>query len=340
MKSYKIYYTLLILLLLVLFILNICLGAVYIPLSDVIKSLFGGGDNEIHNVILTHSRLPQAITATMSGAALAISGLMLQTLFNNPLASPSILGISSGASVGVAVVTLLFGGSIASMGLAGHIAITVGAMVGAFTILTLILLFSIKVKNSIMLLIVGIMLGYVASSVVSLLSFLATSEGVYSFVMWGLGNFSAVSSQNLYYFVSLISVALIISILLVKSLNGLLLGEEYCENLGINVKRARLFIIISTGLLTSVVTAFCGPISFIGLATAHIARLMLGTSNHRHLLPVTILIGSSMTLICNLLSNTIGGGVIVPINVITPFLGAPVIIYVIVNKNKIPYFNQ
>ena len=340
MKSYKLYYIMLTLLLVSLFVLNICLGAVSIPLGDVIESLFGAGTNEVHNVILSHSRLPQTITAMMSGAALAISGLMLQTLFTNPLASPSILGISSGSSVGVAVVTLLLGGSISAMGLAGHIAITFGAIVGAFAILALILLFSMKVKNNVMLLIVGIMLGYVTSSIVSLLSFLATSEGVYSFVMWGLGNFSAVSSQNLFYFVTLISIALVISLLLVKSLNGLLLGEEYCENLGINVKRARLFIIIATGLLTSVVTAFCGPISFIGLATPHIARLMLGTSNHKHLLPVTILIGASITLVCNLLSNTIGGGVIVPINVITPFLGAPVIIYVIVNKNKIPYFNQ
>ncbi len=340
MKSYKLYYIMLTLLLLLLFVLNICLGAVNIPLGDVLQSLFGGGGNEVHDVILSHSRLPQAITATMSGAALAISGLMLQTLFSNPLASPSILGISSGASVGVAVVTLLLGGSISAVGIAGHLAVTFGAVIGAFFILALILLFSMRVKNNVMLLIVGIMLGYVTSSVVSLLSFLATSEGVYSFVMWGLGNFSAVSSQNLYYFVGLISFALLIAILLIKPLNGLLLGEEYCENLGVNVKKTRMLIIISTGLLTSVVTAFCGPISFIGLATPHIARLMLGTSNHKHLLPTTILIGACVTLICNLLSNTIGGDIVVPINVITPFLGAPVIIYVIVNKNKIPYFNQ
>ncbi|MEG1635178.1 MAG: iron ABC transporter permease [Rikenellaceae bacterium] len=340
MRSFTRYYIILSIIVIALFLANICFGTITISIDDLLGSLTGKGGNETNDIIILNSRLPQAITALFSGAALAVSGLMLQTLFNNPLAAPSILGVSSGAGVGVAVVMLLLGGNIAGFGIGGQLALVFGSMVGAMSVLITILLFSLKVKNSVMLLIIGIMVGYIATSVVSLLSYMGTTEGVYTFVMWGMGDFSAVSSSNINYFVGFILLALAVAFSLTKSLNGLLLGENYCENLGINTTRARVMILISTGILTSVVTAFCGPISFLGLATPHIARLLIGSSNHRALLPVTTLIGSAMALMCNLISTTAGGGMLIPLNVITPFLGAPVIIYVVVNRDKIPYFNK
>lgn len=340
MRNFSRYYILLTIVVALLFVANICYGTISIPLSELLAVILGDQSNETFNIIVLSSRLPQAITALFSGAALAVSGLMLQTLFNNPLAAPSILGVSSGAGVGVAVVMLLLGGNIAGFGIGGQLAVVFGSMIGATIVLTAILLFSIKVKDSVMLLIVGIMVGYIATSIVSLLSYLGTTEGVYTYVMWGMGSFSSVSSSNIHYFVGFITIALAMAFLLTKPLNGLLLGESYCQNLGINITRARVMILIATGMLTSVVTAFCGPISFLGLATPHIARLMIGSSNHKALLPVTTLIGAAMALLCNLLSTTAGGGMLIPLNVITPFLGAPVIIYVIVNRNKIPYFNK
>lgn len=341
MKSYKRYYILLSIILLLLFTANIFLGTISIPFGEALSALRGEADaKSTASIIILNSRLPQAITAMLAGFALAVSGIMLQTLFSNPLAAPSIMGISSGAGLGVAIVMLLLGGSVSSFGVSGQIAVMLGSLVGAMGVLAAILFFSLRVKNSVMLLIVGIMVGYVASSAISLLSYLSTTEGVYTFVMWGMGDFSSVSSSNLLYFVISITVALTVAFLVVKPLNGLLLGEAYCSNLGINIRKARFLILTSTGILTAVVTAFCGPISFVGLVAPHIARLMIGSSNHRSLLPTTALVGGVITLLCNLLSTTIAGGLIVPLNVITPCLGAPVIIYVIVNRDKIPYFNS
>ncbi|MFI3321061.1 MAG: iron ABC transporter permease [Rikenellaceae bacterium] len=341
MKSYKKYYILLTILVVLLFAANVFFGAINIPFSSVLDVILGRSEQmSTESIIILNSRIPQTITALFAGVALAISGLMLQTLFSNALASPSIMGISSGASMGVAIVTLFLGGNIASFGIGGQLAIMAASLIGALLVLFAILFFSLKVRNTVMLLIIGIMVGYVASSVVSLLTYLSTTEGVYTFVMWGMGDFSSVSSSNLGYFTCSILVAIIIAFLTVKPLNGLLLGESYCENLGINIKKARITILFSTGILTAVVTAFCGPISFIGLVAPHIARLLIGSSDHRALLPTTALIGGITTLLCNLLSTTAGGGLIIPLNVITPCLGAPIIIYVIVNRDKIPYFSN
>ncbi|MEG1935530.1 MAG: iron chelate uptake ABC transporter family permease subunit, partial [Rikenellaceae bacterium] len=251
MRSFTRYYIILSIIVIALFLANICFGTITISIDDLLGSLTGKGGNETNDIIILNSRLPQAITALFSGAALAVSGLMLQTLFNNPLAAPSILGVSSGAGVGVAVVMLLLGGNIAGFGIGGQLALVFGSMVGAMSVLITILLFSLKVKNSVMLLIIGIMVGYIATSVVSLLSYMGTTEGVYTFVMWGMGDFSAVSSSNINYFVGFILLALAVAFSLTKSLNGLLLGENYCENLGINTTRARVMILISTGILTS-----------------------------------------------------------------------------------------
>lgn len=328
--------------LLVLIGANLLFGSVSIPAGAVLDVLLG---NEVEKAswsfIIWESRFPQTITALLCGGALAASGLMLQTVFNNPLADPSILGISSGASLGVALVMLAGGGMIVTgaFTLSGFFAVIIGAFIGSMVVMGAILFLSTLIKNNIMLLIAGIMIGYITSSVISLLNFFATSEGVHSYMIWGMGNFGGVSLAQLPYFSLFIVTGLILVVLLIKPLNALLLGTRYAENLGINIRRTRNVLLISTGLLTAITTAFCGPISFIGLAVPHIARLMLGTSNHNILLPITLLTGAVVALLCNLICVLPGETGIIPLNAVTPVLGAPVIIYVIVNQRKIQYFN-
>ena len=287
--------------------------------------------------IVWESRFPQCITALLCGAALSVSGLMLQTVFSNPLADPSILGISSGASLGVALVMLAGGGTIVTgaFTLSGFLSVIVGAFAGASVVMGLILFLSTLIRNSVMLLIAGIMIGYITSSAISLLNFFATAEGVHSYMIWGLGNFGGVPLQQLPVFSAVTLLGLFTAILLIKPLNALLLGPRYAENLGVNIRRIRNLLLIATGLLTAVTTSFCGPVAFIGLAVPHIARLMLGTSNHNSLLPVTLLTGSAMALLCNLICVLPGEAGIIPLNAVTPILGAPVIIYVIINQRKL-----
>jgi iron complex transport system permease protein len=321
---------------------NLFFGSVDIPAEAVIRTLLGQEvEKASWSFIIWEARIPQAITALLCGAALAGSGLMLQTAFNNPLAGPSILGINSGASLGVAMVMLLGGGTIATAGvtLSGFFSIVLGAFIGSMVVMGVILFFSTLIKSNIMLLITGIMIGYITSSAISLLNFFATAEGVHSYMIWGMGNFSGVSLEQMPYFASFTLAGLILSILLIKPLNALLLGNRYAENLGVNIKRTRNLLLISTGILTAVTTAFCGPVSFIGLAVPHIARLMLGTSNHNSLLPVTLLTGSAVALLCSLICILPGESGIIPLNAVTPVLGAPVILYVIVNQRRIQYFN-
>lgn len=336
------YGIILLLLILALTGVNLLFGSVNIPAEAVWHILTG---NEVEKAswsfIVWESRLPQAITALLCGMALAASGLMLQTTFNNPLADPSILGISSGASLGVALVMLAGAGTITAgvFTLSGFLSVIIGAFIGSMLVMGIILFFSTLIKNSIMLLIIGIMIGYITSSAISLLNFFSTAEGVHSYMIWGMGNFGGVSLQQLPFF-SLVTVAgLLITILLIKPLNALLLGTRYAENLGINIRRTRNLLLVATGLLTATTTAFCGPISFIGLAVPHIARLMLGTSNHNSLLPVTMLTGGAIALLCNFICILPGEAGIIPLNAVTPVIGAPIIIYVIVNQRKIQYFN-
>lgn len=334
----------LLLLSVVLFVANLFIGSARIPFRSVLSILFGeAGGKATWTYIVLETRLPQAITALFAGASLAVAGLMLQTIFANPLAGPSILGIDSGASLGVALVMLMCGGTIggmaAGLSFSGYIAVILGAFSGAVVILGIIIFFSTFIRSNVMLLIVGIMIGYVTSSAISLLNFFATVESVFSYTMWGMGDFSGISVAQLPVFCGILSGGLVIALLLIKPLNALLLGERYAENLGINVKRVRVWLLVSTGILTAVTTAFCGPIAFIGLAVPHIARLLLGSSNHKLLLPATLLCGSVIALLCNLISVLPGAAGVIPLNAITPVLGAPVIIYVIVNQKKIQYFN-
>lgn len=319
----------------ILFAANLFFGAVSIPFADILSILSGNGSERASwEYIVLQNRLPQAITAALCGGALAVSGLLLQTAFRNPLAGPSIFGINSGASLGVALVMLLFGGSITagSLSVSGFIAILVAAFVGSVAVMGILLLFSALVRNSVMLLIIGIMIGYVSSSAISLLNFFATDEGVHSYMVWGLGNFGGVTMSQMPVFSSLTLVGLILSLLLIKPLNAILLGEQYAENLGINTVRLRNILLIVTGLLTAVTTAFCGPVSFIGLAVPHIARIFLNTDNHKHLIPATILTGAVVALLCNVICVLPGDRGMIPLNAVTPIIGAPVIIYVITRR--------
>lgn len=329
-------------LIVLLFIVNLLVGSVSIPAGEVFRILSGGEAGKASwSFILWESRLPQALTALLCGGALAVCGLMLQTAFKNPLAGPSILGINTGASLGVACVMLLFGGSISAgtFSMSGFFSVLAGAFVGAMTIMALILFLSTLIRSNVMLLIAGIMIGYIASSVISLLNFFATAEGVQSYMIWGMGNFGGVSLQQMPAFASVTVLGLIGSLLLIKPLNALLLGDRYAENLGINIRSVRNWLLIVTGVLTAITTAFCGPVSFIGLAVPHVARLILGTSNHNSLLPVTILCGSAVALICNLLCVLPGEAGVIPLNAVTPVIGAPVVIYVIVSQRKPGAFN-
>ncbi len=328
-------------LLIALFLVSLIVGAVDIPVGDVF-SILGSAvgltsieDGQgVGSYIVLNSRLPQAVTAMFCGASLAVSGLMLQTAFRNPLAGPSIFGINSGASLGVALVMLLLGGSITagSFSLSGFAAILFAAFVGAMLVMALILFFSTLVKNNVMLLIIGIMIGYLATSAISLLNFFATDAGVQSYMVWGLGNFGGVTINQLPVFVIVSILGLLASVALIKPLNALLLGEQYAENLGINTRRVRFYLLLVTGILTAITTAFCGPVAFIGLAVPHIARMVIGTENHRQLLPSTILMGGIVALVCNIISVLPGDAGIIPLNAVTPLIGAPVIIYVIMRR--------
>lgn len=320
---------------LLLLVVNLLIGTIKIPPKEVFEILFSDyHGKESWRFIILESRLPQAITAILCGGALSASGLMLQTAFKNPLAGPSIFGISGGAGLGVALVMLLLGGSVTtlSFSITGFMAILLAAFTGAMVVTGIIFLFSTLVRNNVMLLIIGIMIGYLSSSAISLLNFFATEEGVRSYMVWGMGSFGGVSLSLLPIFSSITIIGLIGACLLIKPLNALLLGERYAENLGINTNRVRNQLLLVTGLLTAITTAFCGPIAFIGLAVPHIARLFLHTDNHQQLLPITILTGAAIALLCNFLCYLPGSNGIIPLNAITPLIGAPVIIYVIAKK--------
>ena len=323
------------LVIILLFVLNLVMGSVSIPLGDTVSILLGDHDvKPSWQFIIMQSRLPQALTASLCGSALAASGLMLQTAFRNPLAGPSVFGINSGAGLGVALVMLFLGGSISagSVNLTGFVAVLVAAFLGAMAVMAIIFFFSTIVRSHVMLLIIGIMIGYIANSAISLFNFFATDEGVKSYLVWGLGSFGGVPMRIMPWFALITIIGLIGSLLLIKPLNALMLGDHYAENLGVHIIRTRNWLLIITGLLTAVTTAFCGPVAFIGLAVPHIARLLLKTDNHRSLLPATMLMGAVIALLCNLISFLPGENGIIPLNAITPLIGAPVIIYVILKK--------
>ena len=320
---------------LLLFGLNLTTGSVQIPFADVLDILCGRfTGKESWEYIILENRLPQILTAILCGASLSVCGLMLQTAFRNPLAGPDVFGISSGAGLGVALVMLLLGGTVSTsiFTVSGFLAILTAAFAGAIAVTALILFLSTLVRNSVLLLIVGIMVGYVSSSAVSLLNFFASEEGVKSYMVWGMGNFGGVSMNHIPLFSILCLIGIIASFLLVKPLNILLLGPQYAESLGISTRQIRNILLVVVGLLTAITTAFCGPISFIGLAIPHIARLLFRTENHQILLPGTVLSGAVIALLCNFICYLPAESGIIPLNAVTPLIGAPVIIYVIIQR--------
>jgi iron complex transport system permease protein len=338
MKKGTVYCLALGVLIVLLLLLNLVKGSIDIPVADVLRILMGDdeGVKPSWQYIVLESRLPQALTAILCGAALAVSGLLLQTAFRNPLAGPSIFGINSGAGLGVALVMLLLGGSLSvgSVSVSGFVAVLLAAFVGAMSVMALIFFFSSVVRNNVMLLIIGIMIGYISNSAISLLNFFATDEGVKSYMVWGMGSFAGVSLKHMPVFALITTVGLLGSLLLMKPLNALMLGDRYAENLGVNIVRVRNWLLLVTGLLTAITTAFCGPVAFIGLAVPHIARLLLTTDNHRLLMPATMLCGAVVALLCNFICFLPGESGVIPLNAVTPIVGAPVIIYVIIRERR------
>lgn len=308
-------------------------GTTGVDAADVWRVVAGGETSEIARVIVRDVRLPMAVTALLCGMALSVSGLLFQTTFDNPLAGPSILGVSTGASLGVAVVMLSFGGWLGG-GIGYYAGILGGAFVGAAVVLGILLLFSSLVKSNVMLLIIGILIGYLASSVISLLNFFSTQQGVHSYVIWGMGNFGGLTWDRLWVYAVLAVGFVLTAMLFIKPLNALLLGRRYAESMGMNVRSVRNRLMTVAGILAALVTAFCGPIGFLGLVMPHVARMATGTANHGVLLPATALTGGAGALLCAWLSVVCGGGQIIPVNAITPVISVPVIIYVIMKGRK------
>lgn len=322
----------------VLFILNLFVGSVTIPFKEIFKVLLENNTDNTLNIIILNYRLPQALTALFAGAALAVAGLLMQTLFRNPLADPSMLGISSGASLGVGMVILLTGAisgvAVSSFGWWSTIGVSLAAFLGAVAVLFIMLTFSSKVKNMTTLIIIGLMIAYLAGSITDILKFFSLKEDIHAFVIWGMGSFSGVGNSKMTIFCISIVIGLIASLFLAKNLNILLLGEMYAENLGLNIKRNSVIIILISGYLTAIVTAYCGPIAFVGLAMPHIARFLFKSSDHRLLIPATMLIGIDMALFCNLIARLPGLDGNLPINAVTAFIGAPIVISVIMKSKK------
>ena len=321
------------------FFLNLVLGSVSIPLRAVWNILWGtGNESVIWQNIIWKSRVPQALTALVAGAGLSVSGLQMQTVFRNPLAGPSVLGISTGASMGVALVVLLSGSlggvALSKLGFMGEIALTIAAIAGSLSIMALIVFVSQKVRGNVTLLIIGVMIGYIANAVIGVLKFFSVEEDIRAYVIWGLGSFARVSGDQMTLFICIMVVLLPLSFLLVKTLNLLLLGDAYARNLGLNIKRARLLVITCSGVLVAIVTAYCGPIIFLGLAVPHLCRGMFRTSDHRILMPASLLAGASLALVCNLIARMPGFEGALPVNSVTALVGAPVVMSVLFNKRR------
>ena len=309
------------------FLLNLLLGSVHIPLRSVWNILWGNTDESvIWQNIIWKSRVPQALTALVAGAGLSVSGLQMQTVFRNPLAGPSVLGISSGASLGVVLLSGAMGGvALSRLGYMGEVALSVAAIIGALAVMALIVYVSQKVKGNVTLLIIGVMIGYVASAVIGVLKYFSVEEDIRAYVIWGLGSFARVSGDQMVLFVCIMAVLLPLSFLL---------GDGYARNLGLNIKRARLLVISCSGVLVAIVTAYCGPIMFIGLAVPHLCRAIFHSSDHRVLMPATLLVGASLALVCNLIARMPGFEGALPVNSVTALVGAPVVASVLFRKRK------
>lgn len=318
--------------------MNISLGQVAIPFKEVIKILFGShGSKETWEYIIVNFRLPKAITAILVGIGLSISGLLMQTLFRNPLAGPYVLGLSSGSSLGVAFVIL--GAGILPISLANFLlssyGIILASCLGSFMVLLLVLTISKFLRDTMTILIAGLMFSSFASAIVSILTYFSSAEKLQKFTFWSMGSIGNVSWPNLLILFIAICIGLLISLFSIKSLDGLLLGENYAKSLGLNIKKSRRMIILATSILAGSITAFAGPIAFIGLAVPHLSKLIFQTSNHLILFWSTIIIGAIIMLFCDMVSQMPGFDFTLPINAITSIVGAPIVIWLLVRKNRL-----
>lgn len=337
--------TLLILSIVAFSVLNLTVGSVSIPTAAVFnilnpfgKGLHGSDIYEIWTNIVIQTRLPQTLTAIACGAGLSVAGLEMQTVFRNPLAGPSVLGISSAASLGVAIVVMfsgaIGGGLLQRFGIIGNSAITIAAICGSLLVMSFIVYLSQRIDGNATLLITGVLIGYIASAVTGVLKYFSSEEDIHTYVIWGLGSFSKVTGGQVFVFVGLIATLLPLTMLLAKPLNILLLGDRYAANLGLNVKRARMLTITSAGILTAVTTAYCGPIMFLGLAVPHICRGMFSTSDHRILLPATVFGGAALALLCNIIARMPGFEGALPINSVTSLIGAPIALSILLKRKS------
>lgn len=325
------------LLLLLLILLNLFWGSTDLPPAEIWQALCGTAPDDSAAYYIVHQlRLPMTLTALLAGSALAVAGLLMQTLFNNPLADPSILGVNAGASLGVGIATLLLGSI--GMGTVGNIAgfalTTISAFSGAILVIILLMGCAMLLKSNLMLLVAGVMISYAVGSMVTLLSYFSNTDSLRSYVSWGMGDFSSCPQEWLPWFAVLLLLGICLTLTLTKPLNALLLGETYAQNLGIRTAHLRWIILLLVGMLTALCTALCGPIGFIGLAVPHIARLVLRTADHRRLVPATLLWGANIALFCNMLTLFPGDGIRLPINAITPLLGVPIAVYILMGKSK------
>ena len=338
-KSYKLIMTGLSVLAGICFIVDIILGSVTIPFGEVVHIIFSHeSENTAWLFIIEKIRIPKALTAVLVGCGLSVSGLQMQTLFRNPLAGPSELGITAGAGLGVAAVMLTGGSSlyaIRELGVSGSWLIIAMASLGSGLVLSLILLIAGRIRDNVILLIVGIMIGTITLSVVSIWQYFSQPEQLQEYIMWTFGSLGGVTGYHLHVLSGVVLLGLLLAFISSKSLNVILLGENYARSMGLTVGRSRLIIMAGTSLLTGSITAFCGPIGFIGIAIPHITRSLFGTSDHRILIPGVCLVGTVLMLICDIIAQLPGSETILPINVVTSLLGAPVVIWVIVSRNNL-----
>lgn len=318
--------------LIVLILLSISLGSVNISLADVFSIIFQNNtDNEAFYNIIYSYRLPKSLTSIFAGAALGFAGLQMQTLFRNPLAGPFVLGISSGASLGVAFLVLL---GIGVNGTLAYWGMTISSIIGSLSVLLLVVLVSIRLKDSMSLLLVGLMFGAFTSAIVSVMQYFSTAEDIQNFLFWTFGTTGNLSWSELKIFIPTILIGIAIGYWQAKPLNALLMGENYAQSMGLRIKNVRLFLVISTSILAGIVTAFCGPIAFLGLAVPHISRILFRSSNHFVLIPATLLLGACLLLICDLIAQVPFSDLVLPINAVTSLFGAPVVIWLIVRRKN------
>ncbi|MEE9364279.1 MAG: iron ABC transporter permease [Cellulophaga sp.] len=336
-KTYRTPFLLLLLLLVVCFGINISLGSVSIPLEETFNSIFGRTvQKESWDYIIWNYRIPKAFTAILVGSGLSLSGLLMQTLFRNPLAGPFVLGISSGASLGAAILIMgssLFAG-IFGFNYIGDIALILASSIGSFLVLLSVVSVASKVKDTMTLLIIGLMFGSITAAIVSVLSYFSDAEKLQQYTYWTFGSIGNLSWSQLSLLFGIILIGITLSILCMKSLNALLLGENYARSLGVNIRKNRFIIIIATGLLAGGITAFAGPIVFIGLAVPHLTRQIFDTTNHKILVPAVLIYGAIIILLCDTIAQIPGNAHVIPINAITSILGAPVVIWLLVRKRK------